>query len=205
MWPVIFFWLILTLGLGFAGPVMALWSDTLYINEEINTGDIDPVFTEFETYGEKLCCCSCCYETEHVESIDISDDRKSVTMDFKPFKCLCIGMKYTAVFNYEITNEGTVPVKLTKVRASDERMKRCCPIVLSSSNRFIDFDDQVLDPGESVEGELTVRLARRSCLKDSEADEAGGEYLKEDSTEDKCCCKSYSFDIDLEFEQWNSY
>lgn len=126
VWHGLVVWAALTVGIGLMGSAMALWGDTLKIEEAAETGDINPCFTEFSGPG----------------SIDMGN--KTVDIALGP-----VAPGYQATFDYEITNRGTVPVKVETKNYSGSG-----EIVVTDTFPSVD-----LDPGESDTGTLGITVA----------------------------------------------
>ena len=93
----------LIMALGMTGVVYATWSETLYINGTVNTGNVSIKVTKVECSddeadGKDYSNITCCVEGEENPILNV------VVTDAYP----CI--TYTCTFT--ITNDGTVPVKL---------------------------------------------------------------------------------------------
>ena len=88
-WQGLLLWVALTAGIGLMGPAVALWSDTLSIEESVETGDIDPCFTAFSGPG----------------TVEVGDKAVRITIGNAVY-----GQPYT--YTYTVTNRGTVPVKV---------------------------------------------------------------------------------------------
>lgn len=136
IWQVLAVWLALTVGVGVMGSAAALWYDSLVIEEEVNTGNIDPDFIALSVVGEST--------TPAAITLTYSGNGATITFD-EP-----VELGYSATFNYKITNNGTVPISL-KSLAFDSSPE--VGIVVGGS-----FPTDDLDPGSSRTGVLTIRV-----------------------------------------------
>lgn len=150
-WPVFLVWFSLVAGLGFIGPAMALWGDSLLIVEDADLGHINLYFSAIDN---DWCDCG-------LKSIEIMDDGDhqdgKLMIESRDLRAGFLTRTWWGMavwgFEYEITNDGSVPVKLGDLQSIREDMD--CGGILIDPNHRQKLDEE-LDPGESTTGIMTV-------------------------------------------------
>ena len=103
--------LILVLALGLIGGAYAAWTDVLNVAGTVATGDIDVVFTSAESNdaGDTDDPASPADDPKDVGSteVSLSEDGKTMTVTIENAY-----PGYVSQIEYEVTNNGSVPVKL---------------------------------------------------------------------------------------------
>jgi len=161
-------------GISLIGPAMALWNDELIIWENINTGYLtgnvlfSKVYAEDQTLppGEGWGTIS-----TRIENEDGKKDHR-ITIDIVRGK-----NKTNWVLNSKIENQGSIPVRfLPPTVMADDLLY----VEYDLPNKVIDPGKKGLDPGDSVEGQIRIKLNN---------DVSG----------------TYPFQIEVKCIQWNAY
>ncbi len=131
-------------GMGLIGSAMALWGDTLCINEDVDTGYVDIDFTAssgFKVSGSSGDCCgSGGIDTE------ITDNDNTLVVDVDKGWLWSVWQT-----DFTITNNGTIPVKLEDSTFSMKNTDVYEYLVEPQ-------DGTVIDPGASVTGSVQVEI-----------------------------------------------
>ncbi|MEM1556318.1 MAG: hypothetical protein QXR62_04155 [Candidatus Bathyarchaeia archaeon] len=149
----------LALGLSYA-----LWFTTLSISGTINTGIVRAEIIAGECYDDEP-------EEKDVSGISCYVDENGVLVVTVSNAYPCI--EYTCEFN--VTNTGTIPVKVQSITISPEEMADWVTV------NGISVGDQI-EPGETVECSLIVHLT-------NDADQG----------------ETYTFTVEILLVQWNEY
>lgn len=139
-------------GIGLIGPVMAMWSDGLIIEEIVNTGTLtgDVLFTK--VYAEDKTLPPGAGWGTISTSIDYEDGKKDhqITIAIDGVK-----NKKNWVLNSKIENQGTIPVRfLPPTVMADNALE----VAYDLPNKVIEPGKKGLDPGEAVEGQIRIKL-----------------------------------------------
>ncbi len=130
--------LFLVLSLAAMGVGYALWSETLTINGTVNTGEVDVIFSPVSTDDPPGAKDPPGYEKDvAVCEAGLSEDEKSMTVDIDTGY-----PSYECTVTYDITNTGTIPVKIQSVTVS-------VPDELTYVETGCAVGDQI-DPGQST-------------------------------------------------------
>ena len=79
-WLLILVSLVVILGIGLIGPAMALWGDSIYLNEDVNTGKVK---TKFKNPKDIVIVHDGAHENPKAYDIEFSNDKKN--LDFMSF------------------------------------------------------------------------------------------------------------------------
>jgi len=148
-WLIILVCIAVTAGLGLMGPAMAMWGDSLYVVEDVNTGNIDPVFSYSNGYK-------------------VSGVGGSISTSFAADpKILVVNIsdawhhsKWRSDFT--ITNMGTVPVRIEIPTITVDKVKYTIlfwswwedALIVNCSL----VNETVLDPGQSIDENITIEM-----------------------------------------------
>ena len=181
----------------------AMWSDILKINATIETGDVDIEFTgtpwifEGEEYG-KPWVANCSAELTDVQDEDLNNPAGNNDLELNIHVYNAYPCYYCKVFNVNVKNTGSVPVKLkTSVYANDTKCElkilwgqyyygcdvdgnKIDDIVLWGC--FTSLEGRQLEPGESID--FTVDM-----------------HVEQDAEESN----TYTIKILIKGIQWNEY
>ena len=196
--------LILVLALGLIGGAYAAWTDVLNVAGTVATGDIDVVFTSAESNdaGDTDDPASPADDPKDVGSteVSLSEDGKTMTVTIENAY-----PGYVSQIEYEVTNNGSVPVKLQNKTidvtsgdpaglAVDNGCLRCWleengfPRLLWVWMECRCGEDNVLEIGSQIhEGDTFVGIISHVVTDDAEEN------------------ASYTYDITYDFVQWNYY
>jgi hypothetical protein len=150
-WPVFIVWFALVAGLGFIGPAMALWGDSLLIVEDADLGHINLYFSDIDNDW-------CDWGLKSIEIVDDGDHQdgrlKIESQDLRAgiFTGTWLGIAVWG-FEYEITNNGSVPVKLGEIQSIQKDIGDGGILIDPNHRQHL---DEELDPGESTTGIMTV-------------------------------------------------
>lgn len=200
--------LILVLALGLIGGAYAAWTDQLVVNGTVATGDIDVVFTSAESNdpADTDDPASPADDPKDVGSteVSLSEDGKTMTVTIENAY-----PGYVSKIDYEVTNNGSVPVKLQNktidVVSGD-------PAGLEVDNNFcwrcflkaLGWSDECLDWFGYV----------CTCETPTPVLEIGSQIHADDIfvgtighvvTDDAAQNASYTYTITYDFVQWNNY
>lgn len=147
-WRALLIVITLSVAVGLMGVTMAQWSDTIYANEEVSTGELDVQFTSIigNTYPLRALMSSV------INRIDGKDNHQLyLTMarawHHDDFYC-----------NFELTNTGTVPIRL-----GNPTITRMDKYWLLGWKDAMDLEFNLpdsIDPGKTAAG--TVRVHNNS-------------------------------------------
>ena len=160
-----------------AGAI-AMWSDTLKINATIETGEVKVKFSEWYCSDEGADPQAEGFNNEEGKDVASCDvDVELVDEEGNPIKLMVTLSNaypgYHVVITFTVDNIGTIPVKLYNYSIKD--------VNESALNVWLEVpEDTQIDPGDSSEYELHITVLQKA----------------EEST-------TYSFEVELEFAQWN--
>lgn len=165
-------------GLYLIGPAMGMWSKDLMVSGEVNTGELTGkiLFTGF------------------TEKVDKADDGKSILFTgsedqsqqikidivLEPDKVNQESDKTNWEYSFTIENQGTIPVRFLtpEITPNADNADKALSLTCTLPENVTDKNG--LNPGESVEGQITIAL--------------------QDVTPG-----THTFHIDLKCIQWNAY
>jgi len=127
----------LLLALGAMGTAYGAWSDEIYIQSTITTGDIDAGLA-----------CGTCWEEPDTPGTDIDCTGGSMTLNIDVTSAL-EGVDYYCNFN--VSNTGSLPVKIETMNLTD-----LSPGVAEAIEDLI--EGTVIDPGTSATGKVHIHL-----------------------------------------------
>ncbi|MTV49999.1 hypothetical protein GJ688_13545 [Heliobacillus mobilis] len=128
--------LALTVSFSVIGVGFGNWQQGLTIKGVVTTGEINPVFSECEVAGESVW-------PSRIEDCRITDGGKRLEIRLKD-----VTPDYRAHLKYEITNRGTVPVKVrTETENADEGV-----------HLHVNNPNGVIDGGHRKKGELVIEV-----------------------------------------------
>lgn len=175
--------LVLVVVLAVAGLSFAAWTEAINIHGTVNTGDINPLFTRTFTLDDGVVNDPEIDPeddgTDPLYDRDVASTAATISPDGKTITCV-IENGYPCYFTetyFEITNQGSVPVKITGLDVDSPPEVTVEPWV----------EDEEIDPGETVAGYLINHVAEESM----EGLDAG-----ETAT--------YQFTATINCEQWNT-
>jgi len=162
---------VLILVLGISGVAYAHWSETLYINGTVETGELDLEFSSAtcnespEAGGKDVGHC----EVELIDTDDDGDDDKVQITITNGYPC------YACDIVVEIHNNGTVPANLVKLDF-DVTGPLAPWVEVSFSGSWPGFPQ--IDPGQTVTGVISIHIAQEDaqgnlCPESSSATIAG--------------------------------
>jgi len=127
----------LLLALGAMGTAYGAWSDEIYIQSTISTGNIDAGLA-----------CGTCWEEPDTSGTDIDCTGGSMTLNIDVTSAL-EGVDYYCNFN--VSNTGSLPVKIETMNLTD-----LSPGVAEAIEDLI--EGTVIDPGTSATGKVHIHL-----------------------------------------------
>lgn len=145
IWLLALLWFTITAGIGLMGPAMAMWSHSLFIEEDVNLGHIELVFSDYENQSGE-------WELNIIDGAEHEDGCLKADSVDQQAAAFIEPAEWT--FGYQMTNKGTVPVVLDGLQPE-------CFDLAGGGGMTIDPNhsgllDPELDPGESTTGTLRI-------------------------------------------------
>ena len=191
-----FYALILVLVMGTLGFAYAAWVDGLVIAGTVNTGDIDVQFTDAVV---------CFDQSKDIASgsADISADGKTLTVTIDNYYPCAGGKVY-----YLVENFGSVPVhledKIITVNEPIEGMLTVTNCGKKPKDPCPDPDDPDCPPDWDYPGlEEGTQLGEDHAIAQGVVTFDLAQYVEECGTEHDTMNKTITFDIELDFIQYN--
>lgn len=135
---------VLAIAIILIGASYAMWFKVLTINGTINTGYVDAIFTNIDTYDNEP-------DVKDVSNVTVSlsDDQESMTITVNnAYPCI----NYTVEF--DILNSGTIPVIITDVQGLPDD---CYDV----NGNLTDAIGLQLEPGDTVHVFLVIHLSNQ--------------------------------------------
>jgi predicted ribosomally synthesized peptide with SipW-like signal peptide len=174
--PVGTLFMVLVIMLALLGVGYALWSDTLVIEGQVQTGEVDMAFSPCGTndsgtandpgYDKHVASCECARSTGSIE--DPSDDgydqlNITITKGYPSYSCNV---------TYDMTNIGTVPVHLYSVLAEYEPeeldVEQVCEVWDEVLLDYVPVDiGYQLHPNESVDCSIDLHVRQEAAENDT--------------------------------------
>ena len=215
--------LVLTLVIAFSGIVYALWSETLYINAEIETGTVDADFDVAvcnDQYpnldpSERG---SWNYNTMTWSGFRYDKDVANCTVSGVGTKTLTVSIEnaypcYYSSVAFNITNTGTIPVKVKSIKLTEISNKTHVWVdgvnftavnLVPCTTYYVDADAGIVSTKLSSGTDFSIHLSTPLNLyvqidPDQELSGDLSVHIEQGAAENSC----YDFKIEIVVAQWN--
>jgi len=217
--------LVLTTIIAFSGIVYAMWSENLYINVEVDTGYVDADFDQAvcndppSTFSLDPSECGCWnYNTMTWSGSRYDKDVANCTVSGVGTKTLTVSIKnaypcYYSSVAFNITNTGTIPVKVKSIRLIEISNKTHVWIagvnftaedLTPCTTYYIDADAGTVSTTLTSGVDFSIHLSTPLNLyvQIDPDQELSGDlcvHIEQDAAESS----SYDFKIEIVVAQWN--